>query len=216
MKYKSAALCMALTALLTSPAQSATVSIVPNVLSQVVGDVFTVDVNISGLGTEIVSAFDLNIYFDNTMLAVEGSPGYTLGSGLGGTWLDLSAVAADNFDLFADGLAGIPTPTDDDLAALQTDNSFTIVTLSFRAVSAGVSYLRFGLGSNERDIVGRNAQFLQVDFNNACVAVNAAGAQGNGCAVPEPGSFGLAGLALMSALLPGVLRRRRLQTGVAG
>lgn len=208
---KQHAIALALAALLAAPAQSAIVSIVPSVSSQVTGSQFSLDVNVSGLGTEIVSVIDLNVYFDPAILAAVS---ITLGPGLGGPWTDLSTLLADSFDLFV--YSNLVDPfdpaTDDALAALQADGSFTLLTLTFDAIGPGISEVSFGLGANERDIVGRNAEFLAVTYNGACVAVNSPTGGNFECPIQiaEPGSAALAALALSSALwAPVALRRRR-------
>jgi MYXO-CTERM domain-containing protein len=49
-----------------------------------------------------------------------------------------------------------------------------------------------------------NFSTLDVSVNSACIAV------GTGqCNVPEPASFGLVGVALLGALAPAALRRRK-------
>jgi len=209
MKKHAIALGIALCSLLGAAAQAATVTVSPSTNSVMTGDTFTLDLKISGLGSEIVSVFDLNVYFNPAMLKATG---YSLGGGLGGPWFDLSAIAGDNFDLFAFSELVDPTDpaTDDALAALQTPGGFTMISLSFEAIGTGVSMVDFGLGANERDIVGRNAQFLNVQYQGACVAVNDPRNGNNACnTVPEPATYGLAGLALLGAFAPAALRRRR-------
>lgn len=204
------ALGVAACSLLGVPAEAAVVSITPNQSSQLVGSTFSLDVNVSGLGTEIVSVFDLNIYFDPTLLK---GVSYTLGAGLGGPWTDLGFTQSDTFDLFA--LSNLVDPldplTDDALAALQSPGGFTLVTLTFDAIGDGVSQVYFGLGANERDIVGRNSEFLSVQYQDACVAVNSTTGGPNVCRIdiPEPSTYALVGLALAGMLTPTMLRRRR-------
>lgn len=204
MKLRHIATALALGGLLAATAQAAVVSITPAVSTHAVGDTFTLDVKISGLGTEIVSAFDLNIYFDSAKLK---GLSYTLGSGLGGAWDDSGTVLGNNFDQFAFSKTFDPQKSDqendDDLAALQTDDAFTLLTLTFEAIGAGVSQVDFGLGANERDVVGRNAAFLQNQYAGACVAVGAVTCDDNN--VPEPASYGLVAMALLAA---GAARRR--------
>jgi len=210
MKKHALALALAACSLIGAAVQAATVTISPTPSSVLIGDTLSLDIKVSNLGTEIVSVFDLNVYFNPAML--EGVS-YTLGAGLGGPWTDLSVVLADSFDLFAFSNLVVPgdPATDDDLAALQADGGFTLATLNFKAVGAGVSFVNFGLGDNERDIVGRDAQFLTVQYQGACVAANSPTGGNNACrtSIPEPSTYTLAGLALAGAFVPGALRRRR-------
>ena len=218
MKMKTLAMAASALAMLISSVQAAPVvlSLSPSVSSKTVGDTFSLDVKISGLGSEIVSVFDLNVYFNAAQVKAVG---YSLGSGLGGSWTDLGfdplspGSPLDSFDLFAySNLVDPADPnTDDALAAVQTANSFVLMTLNFEAIGAGVSQVWFGTGPNERDLVGRNSAFLEgVQFQNACVAVNSPTGGNNACnQVPEPSSYALVGLCLFAAFAPGVTRRRK-------
>ncbi|WP_310386394.1 cohesin domain-containing protein [Roseateles sp.] len=212
-KQTARAATLAIGALLSMAAQaSPMVSFNPSSSSTLTGDNFSIDVNISGLSaTEIVSVFDFNIYFDSTVLK---GVSWTLGTGLGGLWEDLSSVAGNSFDLFALSVPIDPslsqTLIDDALAALQADGDFTLVTLTFEALNAGVSQIGFGNGSNERVIVGRDAADLTgVDYGGACVAVNSPAGGTNACTVPEPSSYALVGLGLFAAFAPCAMRRRK-------
>jgi hypothetical protein len=218
MKMKSLAMAASALAMLVSGVQAAPVvlSLSPSASSQLVGGTFSLDVKISGLGSEIVSVFDLNVYFNPAQLKAVS---YSLGAGLGGSWTDFGTDPAapgapiNSFDLFA--LSNLVDPldpgTDDLLAAQQVDGSFVMMTLNFEAVGAGVSQVGFGTGTNERDLVGRNAAFLtDVQFQGACVAVNSPTGGNNDCnQVPEPSSYALLGLSLFAAFLPGAARRRK-------
>ncbi|ALT76728.1 PEP-CTERM sorting domain-containing protein [Paucibacter sp. KCTC 42545] len=217
MKMKTLAIAGSALVLLISGAQAAPVlSLSPVVSSQLVGNTFSLDVKITGLGSEIVSVFDLNIYFNPAQLKAVS---YSLGSGLGGPWTDLGLDPAapgsptDSFDLFA--FSNLVDPldslTDEALAAAQTDDSFVLMTLNFQAIGAGVSQVWFGAGANERDLVGRNALLLQdVQFQDACVAVNSPTGGNNSCnQIPEPNSYALLGLGLFAAFAPTFARRRK-------
>jgi len=213
MKMKTLAIAASALVLLVSGAQAAPVlSLSPVVSSQLVGNSFSLDVKITGLGSEIVSVFDLNIYFNPAQLQAVS---YSLGAGLGGPWTDIPAVpgSPNSFDLFAfSNLVDPDNPlTDDDLAAVQTDDSFVLLTLNFQAVGAGVSQVWFGAGANERDLVGRNAELLSgVQFQDACVAVNSPTGGNNSCnQIPEPNSYALLGLGLFAAFAPTLTRRRK-------
>ena len=97
--------------------------------------------------------------------------------------------------------------SDTELAALRTDDAFTLMTVSFLAgMVDGSTTLTFGMppvfASN---IVGNGANSLVVELQGACVSVGAAGH----CAVPEPTSCALVGLGLFAAFAPTALRRRK-------
>ncbi|WP_428505945.1 cohesin domain-containing protein [Roseateles sp.] len=213
MKMKLLATAASALALAMSSAHAApVVSLSPSNSSQMIGGTFSLDVKISGLGSEIVSAFDLNIYFDPAQLKAVS---YSLGSGLGGSWTEEPPIvpSINSFDLFAYSNLVVPGDpgTDDLLAAAQDDDSFVMMTLNFEAVGAGVSQVWFGTGPNERDLVGRNEAFLiDVQFQGACVAVNSLTGGNNECRqVPEPSSYALLGLSLFAAFVPGAVKRRK-------
>lgn len=190
-----------------------TLTITPSALAAAVGASFTVDVVIAGLlsapTNEIVSAFDLAVLYSG-LLAQNGLATFTSESQLGGP---MNAL----FDTMGTG-PGVATgnafslETDDNaLAALQSD-SFTLFSLSFTGVSDGAALLNFGPSALfDRLVVGRNATALNLTYVGACVAIG----QGT-CPttqVPEPASFGLAGLALVFAATAGGLGRRRPRSG---
>lgn len=164
------------------------------------GAAFSVDVNIKGLGSEIVSAFDINILFGG---AIVNSPAISINLpefGVSVSGPPVYGAANARIDLTS-------LETDTDLAALQTDDAFRLMTLSFLAgMVDGSTTLTFGtppaFGSN---IVGSGANSLVVELQGACVSVGAAGP----CAVPEPTSYALVGLGLFAAFAPTALRRRK-------
>lgn len=204
MKAKLLHIAVAAAALLgaTAAAAAPVVSFAPSSMSVALGGPYTVDVNISGLGSQIVSAFDLNIKYNP---AIVGITGYTLGAGLGGPWDSINAsVPPMDFGVQAYSL----TLFDDDIAAVQTDDAFTLMTLSFMGLADGVSALFFGNSPDfELNLVGRDGLSLEdVSFGRACIAVG----QGDCSArVPEPKAYALVGLALACACVPGFLRRRQ-------
>lgn len=209
MKLHRIATALVLGGLLAATAsQAALVSISPSDSSKVQGDTFSLDVNISGLGNELVSVVDLNIYFNPAVLK---GLSISFGPGLGGPWTDLSEILGSSFDVFAYSNLYDPPNTlaegDAALAEVQTDGSFTLMTLEFEAIGEGVSQVSFGNGANERDVVGRDAEFLRNQYSGACVAVNSPNGGTNTCdiTVPEPATYGLVGMALLAA---GFARRR--------
>jgi hypothetical protein len=200
---------VALAAGLTCGAVPASAAIVATLSSAAthynVGDFITVDLAISGLGTEILSAYDLNLFFGNNVLSA-GSVTQFLGQFGGFSNTSTSAAFnADNVEVQLSSRLG-----GDDLASSQSDD-FRFVTYGFQARADGVTWLQFGPdAASERKFVGRNLQSLQVDLNSLCISV------GTGTcvqAVPEPASMALVGIALTGLMVPGALRRRRHTAG---
>lgn len=203
MKNKLLSLGLAAAALFAgSVAQAApVVSFSPSSMSVAVGGPYLVDVNISGLGGQIVSAFDLNIKYNP---AIIGFTGYTLGAGLGGLWDSIDAsVPPMDFGVQAFSLEG----DDDVLAGDQTDDAFTLMTLSFNGLNDGFSFLSFGNSPDfEINLVGRRGESLtDVSYGRACIAVG----QGSCATVSEPQSYALVALALAGAFVPALWRRRQ-------
>jgi len=170
-----------------------------------IGDTVVVDVSISGLGSEVLSAFDLNFLWQGPLMGSTRSIDATsaqlaLGGGdpLASVWA-IDTVASGNW-----GLQAVSLLDDATLAGLQADD-FLLARFTFRADTDGAT--TFGLGSDpdfERSFGGLNAQALTVTIGSACVAV------GTGqCTVPEPASLLLTTVALAGAAVPMALRRRR-------
>ncbi|MCX2863657.1 hypothetical protein OOZ63_17645 [Paucibacter sp. PLA-PC-4] len=203
MKNKLLSLGLAAAALFAGSAAQAApvVSFSPSSMSVAVGGPYLVDVNISGLGGQIVSAFDLNIKYNP---AIVGFTGYTLGAGLGGPWFSAEAsVPPMDFGVTAFSLEG----DDDVLAGDQTDDAFTLMTLSFNGLNDGVSFLSFGNSPDfEINLVGREGLSLaDVSYGRACIAVG----QGSCATVSEPQSYALVAVALAGAFVPALRRRRQ-------
>lgn len=142
------------------------------------GDPLSVDVVVSGLGTEVVAAYDLDILFDPLMLTPTTITQYLV---LGD---DTTFEAFYSQNIYANYLdiAGVSLLSDADLATLQAGGDVTLAKLDFTAIKAGDTSLSFSWGSGQ-DVKGRN---------NAVLIPRS---------VPEPGSMllmaaGLAGIAL--------------------
>lgn len=165
-----------------------------------VGDSTTIDMYISGLGSEILAAFDLNFTWADGVLGLNARDFSAGLAQLGaGAVLDEDAPVAGDF-----GILGYAVLSDADLGSFQAD-AFKVASFTLDGVSNGSTV--FTLGANPdfaRNFVGRDFQTLMVDVGSLCVSV------GSGdCAVgviPEPSTY-----ALMLLGLGGVaaLARRR-------
>ena len=172
--------------------------LLPNALGPII---VSVTLGISGLGNEILSAYDLNLLFDDALLnPASVVTGLAQFGGIADSSNSVSFAPGDiDTNLFSLLL-------DDDLAAAQADN-FTWLTYNFLATADGATTLQFGADPDfERNFVGRDALSLDVALNSLCISV------GTGtCAqsVPEPASIALVGVALTGLVVPGAVRRRR-------
>jgi len=162
-----------------APASAITIDFLPSNQSVAMGDTFDVDVVISHLwdAGEIVSAYDLDVSYDATILSATG---VTFGGYLddllfpGFSIQDAVLSTTGIVDLFE-----LSFLWDDELAAQQLD-SFTLATISFDALMAGTSALIFepdplyGI-----DVKGRDYQILPLDVGIGSITVD----------VPEPASL---------------------------
>lgn len=189
------------------------VAFTPSTQHANIGDTVTVDVSISGLGDEILAGFDLNFFYNGSVIggnarAFDGTSAY---GQLGHNFVPavdpifaIDGIALGEWGVQANALA------DDDIVAANQADAFLLFQFSFSADADGVSM--FSLGGDldfERNFVGRRFETLNVTVGSACIAVGT----GVCSTVPEPSSYTLAGLALAGALLPGALRRRRENKG---
>lgn len=201
------------------PARAAlTVYLDPSTVTVGTTAAFSVDVKVSGLTAgDNVSGFDLNLLFNGSVIAGTGA---TENGPLFGVFRAFGPVtiAAGNL-----GLEGTSFEFDADLIALQNPGSdaivadFTIATFNFISGPLdGATRIDFGrvapFESNVLGLLDVNFEATTHDavFVGACVVV---GTQGGTCGlqVPEPPSAALVGLAMLAALTPGALRRRRDQ-----
>jgi hypothetical protein len=153
------------------------------------GDSFDVDVVVSGLEQsgldEIVSAYDLFIGYDSSILSATAVSF--------GAYLDdvlFPGFTLQGEDLNTAGQIGISESsliTDDDFLAVQQPDAFTLATLSFEALGAGISDLVFDLhpllGINN-DVKGRKADLIPVTMGTGAVSVAS-----KPISVPEPDSL---------------------------
>ena len=161
-------------ALCLTPYSATAITIGFSPASQTVGpgDTLWVDVVISDLGGEIVSAYDLDVTYDASVLSATGiSFGQMLGDE---SWWEVFNDA----DLSVAGLvdfAQLSLLSDAELAILQPD-SFTLATLGFQATGPGTASLDFRFDAFN-DITGLNAGVLDLDPASGIVQV-----------IPEPHS----------------------------
>lgn len=181
-------------ALLASPAAAVTVGFAPAIQSVGLGDVLAVDVVFGDLGDEIISAYDLDITYDSSVL---DATGVMFTSALGD---ELFFEAFNAFDLSTVGvvdLAQLSLLPDDILATLQPGDSVHVATLTFGAIGVGATDLGF-VFDDFNDVKGRDAAILPVLAGNGRVVV-----EGVQAPIPEPSA------ALLFVLGSLVLGRRR-------
>lgn len=180
-------------ALLAAPAQAITLSVEPSAVTGVmIGDTFDVDIVVSDLAGEIVSAFDLNLSYDPGVVTATGAAfGSLLGDPDPGAFETFTDAVLDPGNV---NLAQLSLLSDADLAAMQPD-SFALATISFEVTGPGSTRLEFTGGAiGFIDLKGRNALVLDVLPEGGLVSP-----------IPEPTS-GL--LFALGALLVGAAVRR--------
>lgn len=193
MMKKITMFCLLISFVPVSSVQAILINFNPSSQSVNLGDMPMVDIVISGLeeGTldEIVSAFDLDISFNQNILAAKDP---IFGSFMGDP--SLADVLFTSDIVSTPGiidLAGLSFLSDIALAALQPD-SFVLATLAFTAIGAGTSPLSFRTdplaGLN---VTGRNAAVLG-DLSANTASINVSGAP-----VPEPPVILLFGISLL-------------------
>lgn len=189
-------------------AQAATLSFSPSSQHVDVGDTVTVDLDISGLGAEVLAAMDLNIFWNAGVMGSAArsfdasSAQAQLGQAFGAAPVSMVDVTTPG----EWGLQMVALEDDATLAANQAD-SFRIARMTFSADADGVTTLWLGTDPDfERSFVGLNAVPLTMGIGTACIAVGTGSCGGT---APEPGSGLLAVAALAAMAWPLRGRRRR-------
>jgi len=205
MKALLSSLALAAAALCASLPASAgvVVSFAPSTSHIGIGDSVVINVSISGLGAEILSAVDLNFMFSSTAATRSMADFSSLRSALnlgvpGDEYYDEDVNTAAEF-----GVVAFSWLDDGTLAASQAD-SFLLGSFTMLGASDGVTKISLGPDPFfERNFVGLRALSLDAAIGSACIGV------GSGkCEVPEPSSYGLAGVALLAAGMAARKRRR--------
>lgn len=168
-------------------AHAATIGFSPSSTTVTLGDSFSVGIVISDLSGEIVSAYDLDLIYDDSIILATG---VTFGPLLG----EESFFEVFNFaDVSLSGvvdLSQLSLLLDADLFALQGGDSFILATLDFDTVAEGISALDFDF-SFPNEVAGSDGQVLDVASNSGSVTVP----------IPEPTGALLFALGCMVAFV---------------
>jgi len=176
------------------PAQAVVIEFVPANSAGFVGDLFDIDIFVSGLSSgetagEIVSAFDLDVLYDPSIL---DATSISFGSALG-----LADVDTFTSSIFSSGrldFANVSLLLNSELAALQGD-SVLLASLTFSAIGVGSSALNFDtLLPPGIDLVGSDP-FARLPIDRAGSALLTV--RERATTVPEPGTLLLFGIGLL-------------------
>ena len=199
-RWRGAAVLLALLGLFTSPARAVMIQFDPLHSDVGLGDRFGIDVIVSGLhgasGPQIVSAFDLDVLYDASVLSAAA---VEFGSGLG--LPDIDALTSIWLTPGRIDFASVSFLQASDLFALQDDH-VVLARLFFDAVGVGTSALLFDSLSPPGVLLVGDDPYSSLPLTHVgqgAVTVTAH------TSVPEPGTFALG---LTGLLLAGVLRRR--------
>jgi hypothetical protein len=162
-----AALCL----LVAGTASAISIGFDPAAVTGAVNDVVDVDIVVSDLGGEIVSAYDLDVVYDPSALTVLSvfQPTSSLGSPV-----IPEAFYDVNFGPGVIDLAGLSLLSDAELLSRQGGDSVVLATLTFQVKAAGTSQLSF-VFDQFNDVKGLRAQPLELEV-------------GGEPAIPEPGA----------------------------
>jgi len=166
---------------------AAVVSFSPSSQNVALGDSVSVDLRISGLGDDILSAFDLDISFDASILDFQS---FTFGTGLDTFGLGTLNDAAD----FGGGLVNVfelSFDLDADLEFFQP-NDFVLGTFNFDTLSYGTSALDISVIG----LAGALGLPLDAELRSGSVSV-----------VPVPAAIWLFGTGLIGLI--GFSKRRK-------
>jgi hypothetical protein len=156
-------------------ANAATIGFSPSSSSVGVGDPVSVDIVVSGLGGEIVSAYDLDVLYDDSIVSATG---VSLSSALGDEGLFEAFYASSLATSGVIDFAGLSLLSDASLLALQGGDSVVLATIEFSAIADGTTALSFNFDAFN-DMKGAGAAVLDLSVNPGRINVGAA-------VVPEP------------------------------
>ena len=188
-RMKNRIFCLLVLLGLGMQAHATVISFDPSDQTTSVGSSVSVDLVIADLGADILTTFDLSIFYDDTILSFD--------SFVFGTGLDVFGLGANIVDVVDWGggeieVLEISFDFDADLEAFQP-NDFVLGTFVFSGLNVGVSALDIFIW----ELGGALAAPLDADVVGGSIEVNA---------VPEPGTLALLGIGLLGM---GAARRRK-------
>jgi len=193
----SALLAAGVAAVGPAPASAVSIGFSPaSPISVLTGDTFGVDLVVSDLGSDVVSAFDVDVTYDMGLLSPidYAFSSEQIGGGPLGDWSMFETVNNDDFTVDPFATAGIvdlfetSLLSDTELAALQGGGPVTLARIEFEAIDNGDANLGF-IWDAFNDVKGRN--------NKPIIPSS----------VPEPTTIVLYGLGLALAGLAGLRRK---------
>ncbi len=190
---KKRILCLLVLLGLGMQAHATVITFVPSDQNTSVGNSVSVDIVISGLGSDILTAFDLSIFFDDTILSFES---FEFGSDcFGFSCLDVLGFDMNIEDVIDWGggeveIAEVSFDFDEDLEMFQPDD-FVLGTFVFSGLEIGVSALDIFVWELGGGFVFDEGLGFEVASSLSADLV------GGSIEVPEPGTL----LLLMSGLL---------------